>query len=341
VPILPGPTHFYIVPRLRRPVRVGLFSDHLYKDGQVGTGASKYIFYLTKELRSLGVDVVPLHKGANPSDVDLLHDPHPPWNAPLWPRKPLIITIHDLAPSTYPEYFDRWVRFLFLRKIRWFVRRSRRILADSHRTADVLASTMRPRTSVDVVPLGLEDRFRIQAVPRPERPFLVQVGVHRPIKDPWATLRAFEAIADRIPHELHFVGGRPAWFAAVEAYAAKSPRISDRVRFAWPGEDGIAPIYNRTSLVVHPCPEEGFGFVPLEALGCGAHVLARAPAVRELLGPYGCYYDNPAALGESILHCLAVPPKGTREERSAHAQNYTFRRMAERTLAAYEAALAG
>jgi len=44
-------------------------------------------------------------------------------------------------------------------------------------------------------------------------------------------------------------------------------------------------------------------------------------------------------LGESILHCLAVPPRGTPEERSAHAQTYTFRKMAERTLATYEAAL--
>lgn len=321
-------------------MRVGLYSDHLYKDGQVGTGVSKYIYYLTQELRALGVDVVPLHKGDNPADVDLIHDPHPPWNAPLRPRRPLVITVHDLAPATYPEYFERWVRFLYVQKLRWFLRRTRRILVDSRRTQEVVESLFRPRVPMDLVPLGVEDRFRILPVPRPDPPFLVQVCVHRPIKDPWATLRAFEAIADRIPHELHFVGGRGTWLKPLEDHAAAQPKLAGRVQFLWPGEDGIPPIYNQTSLVIHPCPEEGFGFVPLEALACGAHVLAYAPAVRETLGPFGCYYDDPAALPETILECLAHPPKGTLEERSSHARAYSFRLMAERTLETYEAAIA-
>jgi len=320
-------------------VRVGLYSDHLYKGDEVGTGASKYIHYLTRELRALGVDVVPIHKGDDPADVDLIHDPHPPWNAPLRPRRPLVITLHDLAPATYPEYFGRWIRFLYVQKLRWFVRRARRILVDSRRTQDVVRSRFRPRVPLDLVPLGVEDRFRILPEGPPARPFLVQVGVHRPIKDPWSTLHAFETIADRIPHDLLFVGGRSPWLKPLEDHVAAQPKLSDRVRFLWPGEAGIPAIYNQTSLVIHPCPEEGFGFVPLEALACGAHVLARAPAVRETLGPFGCYYDNPADLPDAILKCLAEGPRGTPEERSAHARTFSFRRMAERTLATYEAAL--
>jgi len=53
-------------------VRVGLYTEHLYRDGQVGTGTSKYIFYLVRELERLGVEIVPLHKGANPKDIDVL-----------------------------------------------------------------------------------------------------------------------------------------------------------------------------------------------------------------------------------------------------------------------------
>lgn len=320
-------------------MRVGLYSDHLYRDGQIGTGASKYIYYLTRELQALDIDVVPLHKGENPTEVDLLHDPHPPWNAPLLTRRPLVITIHDLAPATFPRYFGRWVRFLYIQRLRWFVRTARRILVPSQRTSDVVRSFLRPKGSIDIVEEGVEPHFKPLDVPTPERPFLVQVGVHRKIKDPWATLRAFESIVDQIPHDLHFVGERPPWLRRLEERVSGDLRLSRRVKFLWPGEDGLPTVYNQTSLVVHPCPEEGFGFVPLEALACGAHVLARASAVRETLGPHGCYFGDEGGYPEAILSCLKHPPPGTREERACHARSFTFRSMAERTLASYEAAL--
>lgn len=322
-------------------MRIGLYLDHLYKDGQIGTGASKYVYYLLRELELRGVDVVHLKKGDNPSDVDVLHDPHAPWNAPLWPRRPLVVTIHDLTPFTHPQYYPRWVRTLFASKVRWFLRRSARVLVDSNRTAQVLGHELNPRAPVDVVPLGVEERFVVESHPPEEGPFLVQVGVHRRIKEPMVTLAAFEQIADRIPHELHFVGGDNPFLDPVRVRMAQVPSIASRVRIRWPGEDALPLVYNQTSLVIHPCPEEGFGFVPVEALACGAHVLARAPAVRETLGPFGCYFDDPTRLGARILECLSEGPKGTREERSEHAKQFTFRAMAERTLAAYEAAASG
>lgn len=321
-------------------MRVGLYSDHLYRDGQVGTGYSKYIFHLTRELRDLGVDVVPLHKGANPRDVDVLHDPAAPWNAPLRTRKPLVITIHDLFPAILPQYYGLWIRNLYVQKLRWFSLFCKRILVDSERTSEVVKKVLHPHVPIDVVPLGLEEQFRPLAVDPPETPFVLQVGIHRKIKEPMATLRAFERIADRIPHELHFVGGgRIPWFKSLDEYLARRPNLQSRVKVYWPGEAGLPAVYNRSTLVVHPTPEEGFGFVPLEALGCGAHVLACAPAVREVLGPMGCYFDDADGLATAMLDCLTHPPKSNRDERSARARLFTFRATAERTLQAYQRAV--
>lgn len=320
-------------------MKIGLYTHDLYRDGQVGTGTSKYVFYLLRELEQLGVDIVRLEKGANPEDVDVVHDPHCPWSAPFFPRCPLVSTLHDVTPFTQPKYYGQWVRWLFAQKVRWFARRSRRMIVDSRITADLLGTVVRIGIPIDVIPLGVEDRFRPIDVPPPSAPFLLHVGIHRRIKEPMTTLRAFEAVADRVPHELHFVGGSVGYGEELRAYAASRPALRDRVKVYWPGEAGIPSLYNQASLVVHPCPEEGFGFVPVEAIACGAHVLARAPAVREALGPHGCYFVDERELPERIIECLERGPPGTREDRLRHARRYTFRAMAEATLRSYEAAV--
>lgn len=323
-------------------MKVGLYSDHLYRDGQVGTGYSKYIYHLTRELRNLGVEVVPLPKGANPRDVDVLHDPAAPWNAPLRTHRPLVITIHDLFPSLLPQYYGLWIRNLYIQKLRWFSRFCKRIVVDSERTREVVQSVLRPRAPMDVVHLGLEDRFRPIAVEPPETPFILQVGIHRRIKEPMITFAAFERIADRIPHEIHFVGNiRIPWFESLKEHLARRPNLQSRVKVYWPGEEGLPAVYNRAALVVHPTPEEGFGFTPLEALGCGAHVLACAPAVREVLGPMGCYFGDGDGLATAMLDCLSHPPKSTPDERVARARLFTFPKMAEHTMRVYQLAAAG
>ena len=48
-----------------------------------------------------------------------------------------------------------------------------------------------------------------------------------------------------------------------------------------------------------------------------------------------------AALPGAMLDCLSHPPKSTLEDRVARARLFTFRKTAERTLQAYEAARAG
>ena len=317
-------------------MRVGLYTGHIYSDGQIGTGTSKYAYYLLQELRRLGVEVVQLRKGDNPADVDVIHDPQVPWSAPLFPRRPLVVTIQDLAPITYPEYTTGWIRWLFTTKLRWFVRRASRIIVPSRRTSKVLADSLRPQQPVDLIYHGVEERFVPSREPPADPPYLAQVGVHRRIKQPEVTLRAFEAIAARIPHELHFIGQPNPLVEALRREVEANAVLASRVRFYWPGEDRIPSVYSRSSLVVHPCPEEGFGFVPLEALASGAHVLARAPAVREILGPYGCYFDDAQSLPGKILECLSNGPPGTLADRSAHARQFTFRRMAEQTIATYE-----
>lgn len=101
-------------------------------------------------------------------------------------------------------------------------------------------------------------------------------------------------------------------------------------------------------VVVHPSEAEGFGLPPLEALACGARVLASdIPAHREVLGDAVRYVALSAdALARALTDAwdgngvrdAAFPPVPLR---LARAQAFTWRGTAQATLAAYEAALAG
>src|SRR5438132_1593471 len=203
----------------------------MYTDGQIGSGTSKYIHYLIRELESQGVEVVRLQKGENPRQVDVLHDPHAPWNAPLRTHRPLLLTIQDLSPWTFPQYYGRWVRTLFLNKLRYLIRRATRMLVPSHRTARVVSEAFRPRVPIDVIYYGIEAHFRPGAASdAAKRPFLVQVGVHRKVKEPMVTLRAFETIAATIPHDLLFVGTDNVLLGPVKTYTQSRPALAGLVR---------------------------------------------------------------------------------------------------------------
>src|SRR3989442_441412 len=88
-------------------MRVGMYSEHLDQDGQIGTGASKYIHYLIRELERLGVDVVRLRKGDNKSHDGVLHDPQAHSNARLGPRRPPVIMCAHPTPFTHRRNYPR------------------------------------------------------------------------------------------------------------------------------------------------------------------------------------------------------------------------------------------
>jgi glycosyltransferase involved in cell wall biosynthesis len=103
----------------------------------------------------------------------------------------------------------------------------------------------------------------------------------------------------------------------------------------------MAALYHRASLVLVPSSYEGFGLPVLEALACGAPVLASdLPSLREVGGDailYAPVGDVQAwtAIARAALDTPAISPR--RETRLARAENFSWRSHAQILRDAYAA----
>ena len=110
------------------------------------------------------------------------------------------------------------------------------------------------------------------------------------------------------------------------------------------GRDVLAAVYRRASLVLLPSAAEGFGLPALEALACGAPLLASdLPALHEVAGEAATYcpVGDVAAWTAATLTLLDPSRRcpGARAAGIARAGLFTWSAHADRLVAIYRAAL--
>jgi alpha-1,3-rhamnosyl/mannosyltransferase len=284
---------------------------------------------------------------AKRAGTDLLHCPHPVpvRGGPV----PLVVTIHDLLPLRYPALFPR-ATVAHTRLSVPFTRRARRLLTNSeHTRAEAVDRLGLPPEQVVATPFGIDPRFRPVEVERDwlrrrfglERSYVLSVGTVEPRKNLPATLRAFGLAAGRVPeHDLVVVGGA-GWGSGagpIGEAARTLPRTPVFTGFV--SDDELVRLYSAASCFVFPSLAEGFGFPPLEAMACGAPVVASdRPALPEVIGDAGLLVDptDPEAIADAVASVLeseelAGDLRRRGLERSAR---FTWERCAELTAAVY------
>ena len=148
----------------------------------------------------------------------------------------------------------------------------------------------------------------------PDGPYLLHVGNDLPRKRIDVLLTVFAAVRTRMPQlKLVRVG---------DGIGAADVHFSDLTRTQ------LAELYRRAALVLVPSEREGFGLPVIEALACGAPVLASdIPSLREAGGDAALYFpvaDVPAwadAVVRLLTHPETTPP---RKLRLAHAARFTW-----------------
>jgi glycosyltransferase involved in cell wall biosynthesis len=232
----------------------------------------------------------------------------------------------------------------------WFRAMARPALTGLQAAAVVFYSTTAVREQIErhglidparlvQAPYGVSPEFAPGGpVPSDTPPYLLHVGTCIPRKRIDVLLDVFAAARGRVPGlRLVKVGGE--WSAGQRERIARlglADVIEHRVNL---DRTEVARCYQGAALVLLPSEAEGFGLPVIEALACGAVVVASdLPVLREVGGDAVVYrpVGDVAAWAETVVELLAHPERAPgRAARLSRAGLYTWARHAETIVSAY------
>jgi glycosyltransferase involved in cell wall biosynthesis len=148
--------------------------------------------------------------------------------------------------------------------------------------------------------------------------FLLFVGTIEPRKNLSTLLRAFEEVLRVRAQPLQLViAGRKGWLVDdLFASLKHSPAAENIIFTGYLSDADLCALYSSCAALIYPSVYEGFGLPPLEAMACGAPVIASdIPAIREVVGSAArlVAVDRGDDLARTILDI--VGPNNTRENR--------------------------
>lgn len=289
--------------------------------------------------------------------VALVHYPH--FDAPVWWQPaPVVATIHDAKYLVHPEFFTNlsslkrlYMRFCYAQTLQ----RAVTVLTVSQYTASDLTQLFRVTpTKVQVVPEAADVEFQ----PAPEaaqrslrekyrlaRPFILCVGELRPHKNQVGLIRAYARCQSRATHDLILIGQKYQDYTEPEDLI-RSLQLEGRVHILTQVDFAdLITFYSAAALFVLVSFYEGFGLPVLEAMACGAPVIAASTtATGEVTGAGGIQVDpsDVTALVAAMDQVLqdATMRQHLIQQGAAWCQRFTWQSTSEQTLAVYKQVIA-
>ena len=275
-----------------------------------------WLWGMARELGRIGADVV--------------HGPD--FAVPYLANRPSVMTLHDLSPWRDPAWHSGAVRVMRRTPLLLKMGLATMVITPGeHVRQDVIARFQLSPDRVVAVPEAAPEWFGpVEA--RPASPYFLFVGTIEPRKNLPLLVEAWREVRRGRPVDLLIAGRRRDDAPAIP----EEPGL--RLLGEVPDED-LPALYSGATALVYPSLYEGFGLPVIEAMQCGACVIA-SPALRETAGDAAVYADNARELAQAMTQALDRPE--WRAEWSARgrarAAEFSWRATALQTYAVYQEA---
>jgi glycosyltransferase involved in cell wall biosynthesis len=233
-----------------------------------------------------------------------------------------VITIHDLIPIKYPQYFQD-NHNSDVHKIIASLGQDTHVICISESTKnDVLEITKLPEEQVSIVPLAASKevfypvrdcvlRNQVLSKYKINTPYLLSVSTLEPRKNLSKLIQCFSRIVvqEKIEDLSLVLVGTKGWdFEKILLDSKINPDLAKRIIFTGyvPDED-LAALYSAAISFVYLSLYEGFGLPPLEAMQCGTPIIcSNTSSLPEVVGQGGLLVSptNDDIICQTILEVI-------------------------------------
>jgi glycosyltransferase involved in cell wall biosynthesis len=269
------------------------------------------------------------------SGADVFHGTD--FAVPYLPRRPSVLTLHDLSPWMNPEWHNSAARVRKRTPVLIGLHLATMVLTFSQAVRNQAIESLRIHPSrVATVPHAASELFRPVSVERTGVPYFLFVGTLEPRKNIPKLVEAWREVRKCHAVDLILVGRRRTDF----------PGLPPADGLRWLGElpDSQLPgLYSGAAAVVDPSCYEGFGLPVLEAMQCGACVITSTdPALVALAGDAALRVAvaDAGGMAQAMTAVLAHPELAAdlRRRATARARLFSWSRSARLTREVYEEA---
>jgi glycosyltransferase involved in cell wall biosynthesis len=260
------------------------------------------------------------------------------FSVPYAPLLPAVMTLHDLSPWRDPAWHDGATRVR---------RRTPVLLRLGSATLVITPSEAVRREALDFFALhparviaiaeAAAPVFRPETRPEPRRPYLLYAGTLEPRKNIGMAIDAWRNVKAETGLQLVLAGRERRDF--------RRPPAELGLEFAGAVTDTeLARLYSGAAAVLYPSLYEGFGLPVLEAMQCGAPVIAsRDPALLEVAGDAAIHVDATDLRGwiAAVLAVTSQPDlsRDLRAKAIRRAASFSWAGTARRTREVYQEAI--
>ena len=264
--------------------------------------------------------------------ADLFHGVD--FSVPYLPLHPSVMTLHDLSPWREATADGASERVRRRTPALIGLGLATMVITPTHaiRTAAIEHFRAHPDRIVSI-PLAASDRFRPTPVPANQPPYFLYVGTLEPRKNIDVILEAWRELYHTFKVELWLAGRARENFP--EPASERGLQVLGAV-----DDERLPELYSGAVATLYPSLYEGFGLPVLEAMRCGAMVIAsRDPAITEVAGGAALQadaHDRRAWLDAMACALDSTVRAGWRERALSRAAEFTWERTARLTHEVYE-----